>query len=105
MQIAALLGVNRSTVRRCQMTSEAEFKDRVQGVQLHRKYKLDSYRGFITKDLQDAPYLSSAQVKVHLQENFLDMPYESDRTMYNYVKRVREEENFPVMSEPARQMV
>jgi len=44
-------------------------------------------------------------VKVHLQENFLDMPYVSDRTMYNYVKRVHEEENFPVMSEPARQMV
>ena len=104
VQIAALLDVNRSTVRRYQMMSEAEFKDRVQGVQLHRKHKLDSYRGFITKDLQDAPYLSCAQVKDHLLENFPDMPYVSDRTVYNYVMRVRDEEDIPVMSEPVRQM-
>ena len=31
VQIAALLDVNRSTVRRYQMMSEAEFKERVQG--------------------------------------------------------------------------
>lgn len=98
VQIAALLDVNRSTVRRYQMMSEAEFKERVQGIQLQRKHKLDSYRGFITKDLQDAPYLSCAQVKDHLLENFPDMPYVSDRTVYNYVMRVREEEDIPVMS-------
>ena len=104
VQIAALLDVNRSTVRRYQLMSEAEFKDRLQGVQLHRKHKLDGYRGFITKELQDAPYLSCAQVKDHLLENFPDMPYVSDRTVYNYVMRVREEEDIPVMSEPVRQM-
>ena len=104
VQIAALLDVNRSTVRRYQMMSEAEFKSRVLYAQPHRKHKLDGYRGFITKDLQDAPYLSCAQVKDHLLENFPDMPYVSDRTVYNYVMRVREEEDIPVMSEPVRQM-
>ena len=103
VQIAALLGVNRSTVRRYQMMSEDEFKNRVQSTQSHRKCKLDGYRGFVVKDLQDAPYLSCAQVKDHLLENFPDMPYVSDRTVYNYVMRIREEEDIPVMSEPVRQ--
>lgn len=104
VQIAALLGIDRSTVRRYQMMSEEEFKKRVQSGQLHRKCKLDGYRGFIVKDLQDAPYLSCAQVKDHLLENFPDMPYVSERTVYNYVMRVREEEDIPVMTEPVRQM-
>ena len=34
VQIVALLDVNRSTVRRYQMMSEAEFKERVQGIRL-----------------------------------------------------------------------
>ena len=61
-QIALKLGISRDTVRRYQRMSEAEFNDRL-GREFQRlRRKLDAYEDFIKGLLQEAQFLSSAQV-------------------------------------------
>lgn len=102
-QISLLLGVNRSTVHRYQAMSEHDFNELLHREASHHCCKLDGYREFIVKDLQDAPFLSSAQVLDHLKEHFDDLPEVSEKTVYNYVMRIRQEEDIPKQSEPVRQ--
>ena len=52
-----------------------------------------SLRTFIVDQLVAAPFLSSAQVLDHLKEHFPDLPSVSERTVYNVVRRIREEED------------
>lgn len=103
-QISCLLGVHRDTVRRYQQMSEAEFASELQRETRRHQCKLEPYRGFVVQELQDAPYLSSAQVFDHLKEHFKDFPDVSEKTVYNFVSRIREEENLPKENEPIRQM-
>lgn len=103
-QISLLLGVNRSTVHRYQAMSEHDFKELLHREASRHSCKLDGYREFIVKDLQGTPLLSSAQVLDHLKEHFDDLPEVSEKTVYNYVMRIREEEDIPKHSEPVRQM-
>lgn len=49
-----------------------------------------------------APFLSSAQVLDHLKEHFPDLPSVSERTVYNVVRRIREEEDIAKEAEPGR---
>ena len=103
-QIAQLLGVHRDTVRRYQSMSEKEFNDHlVREIRRHPS-KLDPYRQFITDELRNAPFLSCPQILDHLKEHFDNLPYIGERTIYNYVQRIREEEEIPKSSEPVRQM-
>lgn len=103
-QIALKLGVDRSTVRRYQRMTEDDFNSMLQREAGRHACKLDRYREFIVKQLQDYPFLSSPQILDHLKEHFEDFGSVSDKTVYNYVMRVREEEGIPKSSEQVRQM-
>lgn len=102
-QISLALGVNRATVRRYQSMSQADFNEFLHKEAQRHGCRLDPYRDFIVQDLQDAPFLSSMQVLDHLKEHFGDLPEVSEKTVYNYVMRIREEEDIPKESEPRRQ--
>ena len=101
-QIAMRLGIHRDTVRRYQMMSEAEFNEYLHKEARRHPCKLDRYRDFIVDQLRAAPFLSSAQVLDHLKEHFPDLPYVSERTVYNTVIRIREEEDIAKVAEPGR---
>ncbi len=103
-QIGLLLGVNRVTVSRYQSMSEAEFKAMLGRDMSRHRCKLDDYRDFIVAELRRAPFLSSSQILDHLQEHFEGLPELSEKTVYNYVMRVREDEDIPKCTEPVRQM-
>ena len=98
------LCVNRATVHRYQSMSEADFNDFLHKEAQRHGCKLDAYRDFIIQELRDAPFLSSMQVLDHLKEHFPDFPVVSEKTVYNYVMRIREEEGIPKQGEPPRQM-
>lgn len=103
-QISLALCVNRATVHRYQSMSEADFNDFLHKEAQRHGCKLDAYRDFIIQELRDAPFLSSMQVLDHLKEHFPDFPVVSEKTVYNYVMRIREEEGIPKQGEPTRQM-
>ena len=88
MQIALKLGVSRDTVRRYQRMSEKEFGGIISNEVLRRKRKLEAFEGFIKQLLQDAPFLSAAQIYDRLKEHYPDLPYVSERTVYNSVRLV-----------------
>ena len=101
-QIAIKLGIYRDTVRRYQMMSESEFNEHLHREARRHPCKLDPYRNFIVDQLVAAPFLSSAQVLDHLNEHFPDLPSVSERTVYNVVRRIREEEDIAKEAEPGR---
>lgn len=101
-QIAIKLGIHRDTVRRYQMVSETEFNEHLHREARRHPCKLDPYRDFIVDQLVAAPFLSSAQVLDHLKEHFPDLPSVSERTVYNVVRRIREEEDIAKEAEPGR---
>ena len=103
-QIALKLGICRDTVRRYQQMSEKEFENMISNEVLRRKRKLESFEGFIKELLQDAPFLSAAQIYDRLKEHYQDLPEVSERTVYNTVRLVREREDLPKLQEPGRQM-
>lgn len=103
-QIALKLGISRDTVRRYQRMSEAEFNDRLGREFQRRRRKLDAYEDFIKNLLQEAQFLSSAQVYDRLKEHFPGLPQVSERTVYNTVQAIREQEDLPKVSESVRQM-
>ena len=94
-QIAKQLKVSRSTVQRYLKMTEADFDAMFQREKSRHYSKLDGYREFIVKELTEMPFLSSAQIMDHLKENFPNMPYISEKTVYNYVMQVRGEKNLP----------
>ena len=103
-QIALKLGISRDTVRRYQRMSEAEFNGRLGREFQRRRRKLDAYEDFIKNLLQEAQFLSSAQVYDRLKEHFPGLPQVSERTVYNTVQAIREQEDLPKVSETVRQM-
>ncbi len=103
-QIALSLGISRDTVRRYQRMSEEEFNERLGREFQRRRRKLDAYEGFIKELLQEAQFLSSAQIHDRLKEHFPEFPEVSERTVYNTVQSIREREELPKTSEPSRQM-
>lgn len=103
-QIALSLGISRDTVRRYQRMSETEFKDRLGREFQRRRRKLEAYENFIKTLLQEAQFLSSAQIHDRLKEHYPELPHVSERTVYNTVQAIREQEDLPKTSEQRRQM-
>lgn len=101
-QIVIKLGIHRDTVRRYQMMSESEFNEHLHREARRHPCKLDPYRDFIVDQLVATPFLSSAQVLDHMKEHFPDLPSVSERTVYNVVRRIREEEDIAKEAEPGR---
>jgi hypothetical protein len=103
VQIAKKLTISRSTVKRYLSMTEEEFALLLQRDTTRHTCKLDGYREFIIDELKDAPFLSCAQVMDHLKEHFPDMPNVSEKTVYNYVMRIRQDEKLPKDTELPRQ--
>lgn len=101
-QIVIKLGIHRDTIRRYQMMSESEFNEHLHKEARRHPCKLDPYRNFIVDQLVAAPFLSSEQVLDHLKEHFPDLPSVSEQTVYNVVRRIREEEDIAKEAGPGR---
>lgn len=97
-RIKKLTGYDRKTIRKYLRMSEEEFL--AQGCCVrHYSSRLDKYRDFIVSRLENYPFLSSAAVHTQLRMNFTDLEKFNPKTVYNYVQRIRKEENIPMEPE------
>lgn len=94
-QISRILGIDRKTVRRYRDMSQEQISALVDREVNRRLCKLEPYRDFVTNLLKEKPMLSSPQVHDRLLENYPSFPEVSTRTMYSFVKRIRNEEDIP----------
>ena len=87
-QTGKYLGVDRSTVRRYLQMSREEL---VRKQSTHRKYelKLGKYEEYVRGMLEEYPYISSARMHDWLKECYPDFPVVCDKTVFNFVERVR----------------
>lgn len=87
-QIGRYLGVDRSTVRRYLRTSEEEF---IRKQNFHREYKLKlgKYEEYVRSTLEEYPYISAARMHDWLRESYPDFPQVCDKTVFNFVDRIR----------------
>lgn len=93
-QISLLVGLHRQTVSKYVRMTESDFLSS-QSYDRQYSHKLDGYTDFVVGELRRWPFLSSAQVHDHLREHFSDLPTVSERTVYNFVTRLRVEHNLP----------
>ena len=87
-QIGKYLGVDRSTVRRYLRTSREEFFRKQNS---HREYelKLGKYEEYVRGTLEEYPYISAARMHDWLRECYPDFPRVCDKTVFNFVDRIR----------------
>lgn len=97
-RIKKLTGLDRKTIRKYLAMSEEEFRGRNCCVRVYSS-RLDKYRGFIVERLGNYPFLSTAAIHSQLRLNFPDLEKFDQKTVYNYVMRVRREENIPLEKE------
>lgn len=88
-QIGRYLGVDRSTVRRYLAMSREEFI-RKQNSHRRRKSKLGKYEEYVRGILEEYPYISAARIHDWLRECYPDFPKVCDKTVFNFVGRIRE---------------
>lgn len=88
-QIARELGLHRHTVEKYVKMSLAEFQAS-EAYERDFKYKLDIFEEEVKNELIRAPYLSSRQVHDHLREHHTDFPTVSEKTVFNFVMRIRD---------------
>lgn len=93
-QIGEELGLHRQTVSKYVRMSEEEF---LSSESYDRQYshKLDGYTEYVVGELRRWPFLSSSQVHDRLREHYPDMGRVTERTVYNFVRRLRAEHNIP----------
>lgn len=97
-QIKRITGYDRKTIRKYIGMTEEEFRNRNYCVRTYSS-RLDKYRGFIVDRLENYPFLSTAAIHSQMRRIFTDMEKFDQKTVYNYVMRVRREENIPVEKE------
>ena len=97
-QISLVVGLHRQTVSKYVKMTESEFLSS-QSYERRYSHKLDCYTDFVVGELRRWPFLSSAQVHDHLREHFPELPDVSERTVYNFVTRLRVEHNLPKCEE------
>lgn len=91
-QISYETGLDRKTVRKYLSMSASEFQEWVlKGRNVD--YKLSPYYRFVKEQLKAAEFLSAAQIEDRLKEHFPEMPRVHSKTIYNFVKMVREKED------------
>ena len=93
-QIGKEVGLHRETVSKYLRMSEEEFLTS-QSYDRQYSHKLDVYTEYVLGELRRWPFLSSSQVHDRLRENFPDMRRVTERTVYNFVHRLRVEHNIP----------
>lgn len=88
VQIGHELGLHRQTVMKYAKMTLPEFQSS-QTYEREFKNKLDEYEQDVKEDIFRHPYLSSRQVHDHLMEKYRDFPPVSEKTVFNFVQRVR----------------
>lgn len=103
-QIARQLQMHRDTVKHYSKMTVEEFMN---SMSYNREYahKLDIYEEYVVDLLERYPFVSAALVHDRLREHYPDMIKVSDKTVYNFVKRLRLTHDIPKRDEPLpRQM-
>lgn len=93
-QISSVLGLHRQTVSKYLSMSEEEFRSS-RSYDRHYAHKLDAYEGFVVNELRLWPFLSASQIHDRLKENFTDLPCVTEKTVFNFVNRIRLTYNIP----------
>lgn len=94
VQIAHELGLHRHTVEKYVKMSLEEFQTS-EAYERNFKYKLDIFEEEVKNKLIRAPYLSSRQVHDHLREHHPSFPTVSEKTVFNFVMRIRDKYQIP----------
>lgn len=87
-QISRMLGLHRHTVAKYRDMSESEFIAS-QSYDRHYDHRLDPYERFVVEELRQWPFLSAPQIHDRLKENFSDLPAVTEKTVFNFVSRIR----------------
>lgn len=104
-QISRQLQMHRETVKLYSKMSAEEFMN---SKSYNREYahKLDIYEPYVLKLLEKYPFVSAALVHDRLREHYPDMIKVSDKTVYNFVRRLRLTHDIPKQDEKLpRQMI
>lgn len=105
-QISLILGLHRETVRKYRNMSREEFEALIKRPYHNRTKKLEAYVEFVSDLLVKHPYLTSPQILDRLKETYgEDLPYVSDKTVYNFVEALRQSLSLPREKEVIRQMI
>ena len=99
--ISKFVGMNRRTVRRYSLMSEAEYCCFLENKEIRDKL-LSPYETFIREKLQVHPGVSAAQMHDWLKEYHPDFPHTAPKTVYNFVMCLRQKYNIP-LEEPGRE--
>ena len=97
-QIKKLTGHDRKTIRKYLRMTEEEFRARGCCVRRYHS-RLDKYRDFIVERLEHCHSLSSASIHSQLRMSFGDLEKFNQKTVYNYVQRIRKDEDIPMDGE------
>ena len=97
-QIGRVVGLHRETVAKYIGMSEEAFLAS-ESYDRHYGHKLDGYGKFTIELLRRWPFLSAPQVHDRLKENFADLPDVNPRTVFNFVNRIRIENDIPKENE------
>lgn len=89
VQIAHELGLHRQTVMKYDKMPLDEFQQS-QTYEREFKYKLEEYEDETREELIRKPYLSCRQIHDHLRERHPDFPDVSEKTVFNFVMRIRD---------------
>lgn len=93
-QIARQLDMHRQTVSLYASMSYEEFTAS-QSYQRLYSHKLDAYEDYVVDFLGRYPFVSAAQVHDRLKEHFPDFKEVSDKTVFNFVRRIRLTHDIP----------
>lgn len=93
-QISRELELDRGTVRKYLQMDEQTFSAWISQPKRMPK-KLSEYYKYVKNLLESTPYLSAAQVEDRLKESYQDLPEVNSKTVYNFVKSIREQHDIP----------
>lgn len=97
-QISNALGLHRHTVSKYLGMTEEEFRAS-QSYDRQYGHKLDAYEGYVVNELREWPFLSAPQIHDRLKENFPDLPQVTEKTVFNFVSRLRLSHDIPKEAE------
>lgn len=103
-QISRKLGLHRQTVSHYASMTFEEFQNST-SYQREYAHKLDIYEDYVLELLDKYSFISAAQVHDKLREHYPDMQKVSDKTVFNFVRRLRLTHDIPKEDEGSgRQM-
>lgn len=102
-QISRQLGMDRHTVSLYASMSYEEFLNSQSYNRLY-SHKLDGYEDFTVQYLRKYPFVSAAQVHDRLREHDPDFRTVSEKTVFNFVRRLRLTHDIPKEEKEPREM-